>query len=665
MAEVWIHRDVQPHRLLLAAIFGLFASVLSAAPAWRPIPPEDLAAVPPPSEPAANGLILLREISVDSSDNQGTDFEYYLRFKVFTAAGVETLNKTEIPFARECPPRRLAARVVKPDGRSIEVAPEAVFTRDVVKAGGETISAKTFAFGALEPGDIAEYRYRISNPEIVAGMRFYLDHAFPTALVRIRIGLIAYPGYGLQSLWSRSAGFLDLSNGRTDKLLFEARGLASAINEPFPPPDDAVKPWFLFYYTTSDGTAQKYWAYTGGELQALTDAYLAPKKRVKETVAKLLADAPGEDEAIGRLYEFCRTQIKNLSYEDSGYTPDQIEKLKFNKSSTDTLTNGYGTAAQINMLFGALLRASGRSPYLAYCGDRSLSFFDFQLKTRSALPHLVVATKNGANWKFYDPGARYLAPGKLDWKNERTTALAVADKYWQMVETPSSEAAYSTVRRTAHFALAADGTLEGDVALVLEGHPGFAAKRRFGAKSASAAADLIKEDLVARLGQIEVTGAKVELPANLDVPITLSAHVRIADYAGVAGDRLLVPLAFFQKGVPETFSATTRKSNIYFPYFLREEDKITFTLPSGYEMEPPGVFTPIDSGDRIHYSGRLDLAEDGRRVVYERSFIRRLFQVPQASYPVLQHEYQRIAAQDARTLSLRRTELPAGAPATQ
>ena len=67
-------------------------------------------------------------------------------------------------------------------------------------------------------------------------------------------------------------------------------------------------------------------------------------------------------QAIGRLYEFCRTQIKNLSYEDSGYTPDQIEKLKFNKSSTDTLANGYGTAAQINMLFGALLRASGRSP---------------------------------------------------------------------------------------------------------------------------------------------------------------------------------------------------------------------------------------------------------------------------------------------------------------
>lgn len=654
---------MKPHKLLLAGILVVFHSLLSAASVWRPITPEDLAARPPADEPTANGLTLLREIAVDSKvpdedyGIMGTDFEYYIRVKVFTAAGVEKLNKTEIPFARENPPRRLVARVVKPDGRSIDVAPDAYFTRDAVKAGGEALSIKAFSFPALEPGDIAEYCYRIHNPEIIEGMRFYLDDTFPTTLVRIRIGMVNYPGLGLQSIWSRATAFAAKDRDRNDNLVFECRDIRSYDTEPFPPPDDIIKPWFHFYYTMSDGTAQKYWSYTGGELQALTDAYMAPNKRMKETVARLLDGVRGDEEAVRRLYEFCRTNIRNLTYEGSGYTPDQIGKLKFNKSSTATLANGYGTSAQINLLFGALLRASGRHPYLAYCGDRSLNFFDFQLKTRSALPHLAVAMQSGEIWKFYDPGARYIPAGRLDWKNEQTTALAVADKYWQMVKTPSSESTYSSTNRTAEFTLTADGTLEGNIAIALNGHPGFAAKHRFGPKSATKCADLVKQDLVDRLGQIEVTDAKVDIPADLDAPITLSAHIRIPGYASVVGNRLLVPLAFFQKGVPEDFSATTRKHSIYFPYFLSEDDKVSLTLPPGYELEPPGILASVDNGDKIHYSARLDLADDGHRIVYERTFVRRLFHLEASIYPILQRDFQRIAAQDARVFSLCRTGL--------
>lgn len=643
---------MKPRALLLAGAF-VICNLLAAASAWRPITPEDLAARPPEAEPAANGLILLREISVDSRDRNGTEFEYYLRIKVFTPAGVENLNKTEIPFAREDPPRKLAARVVKPDGRTIEVAQDAIFTRDVVKTGGEAVAVKAFSFAALEPGDIAEYRYQVRKSEIVEGMRFYIDSIFPSTLVRVHIGMIDYPGLGIQSVWSRP-GLFEQTSPKGDKdLVFVANRVPSTLVEPFSPPDDMVKPWFMFYYTMSDGTAQKYWSYTGGELQALADAYVTPKKRVKETAAELLTGNLGEEETINRLYEFCRTKIKNISHDGSSYTPDQIEKLKINKSSADTLNTGYGTAAQINMLFGALLRASGRHCYLAYCGDRSQNLFSPQLKTRSALPRLVVAMQTSEKWKFYDPGSRYLAPGKLEWKNEQTTALAVADKYWQFVETPSSEASYSTTHRSADFTLSPDGTLEGDIAIALEGHPGFAAKHRFGAKTASECAEMIKQDLATRLGQVEVSDAKIELPDALSSPITLRCHVRIPDYASVVGDRLILPPAFFQKGVPAAFSAAQRRHDIYFPYYARDNDEIAITFPDGYEMEPPAVARPIDNGSELHYSTRIDLSDDGRKVVFNRSFVRRLSWIPASGYPLLQREFQRIEAQDSRTISLR------------
>ena len=640
-----------PRSLILAGVLAFCCPFLLGAPKWRPIELADRAAQPPDSEPAANGLTLLREISVDSSNRETTNFEYYVRTKVFNAAGVAALNKTEIPFARDLSPRDLAARVVKPDGRIVEVAPEAFYTREVVRVGHESASVKAFCFAALEPGDIAEYRYRIHNPELVLGSRLYLDDPFPTALARIRIGTISYPGLGLQSLWSHTAPFAALDQKRDNQLVFEARGLHSTVADPFPPPDDMIKPWFLFYYTFLDGTAQEYWSATGGELQTLAEAYLAPKKRLKEMVATLLAGASGEEESIGRLYEFCRTKIKNISHEGSGYTPDQIEKLKFNKSSLDTLNNGYGTATQINLLFGALLRASGRGCHLAYCGDRSLSFFDRNLKTSSALPHIVVAMDT-CGWNFYDPGARYLPPGKLDWKNEDTTALAVANKRWQFVETPRASAAYSTTRRTADFTLSGDGTLEGDIAIALTGHAGFAARHHYLPKSPKERQDLIEKELVDRLGQVEITDCRVDPAADLTAPITIACHVKIRDYATQAGGRLLLPFAFFQKGVPELFPATERKSNIYFPYYATEEDKVSIHLPDGYALEPPDLLRAAGDGNKLHYSPRISLEAQGRRVVYERTYAIHLFSFPAARYPQLQKTFHDIAQQDSRIFSL-------------
>ena len=676
-----------PRPLLLAGVLATCCTLLHGATQWRPIEPADTAARPPENEPAANGLTLLREIFVDASKLEGTDFEYYFRAKVFTSAGVEALNQTQIPFEREAAPRDLAARVIKPDGRTVEVSPNAFYTREVVRAGGESASVKAFAFAALEPGDIAEYRYRVHDRETIFGLRCYLDDVFPAALVRIRIGMISYKGLCLQTAWSNNASFQTLPSSKIKEHVFEAKGLPSVISEPCSPPDDLVKPWFFFYYTFLEGSAQDYWGHIGEEMQALTETYLAPKKLLKERAAALLVGSVGEEDSIRRLYEFCRTKIKNLSYADSGYTPDQIDKLKENRTTVDILTNGYGTCAEINLLFGALLRASGHDCHLAYCGDRSLSFFNQNLKTRSALPHLLIAI-DANEWKFYDPGARYLPPGSLNWKHESTTALVAAAKSlsgnpsmkrdstpgrgtgnskWQFLETPRSPAQNSTTRRTANFTLTKDGTLEGDIAITKTGQDSFLARHRYGPLSTSERTDAITQDLVGRLGQVEVSNLTLDLAADLTRPVTLTCHVKVRDYATNAGERLLLPFTFFQKGVPEIFPSTERKFGIYFPYFLQESDKVSITLPEGYELETPGLIQEFGDGDKLHYSPCLSIEEQGRRIIYERTFIQRLFHLPANNYPVLQELFHQVAEQDERLFSLCPTAAPppaSGEPAS-
>lgn len=639
--------------LACVAVLGGSAAY-AAAPKWRPIAAEETAATAPASDREAGGITLLREIAVDQGDFDSCTFDYYVRVKIFTPQGVEALNKTEIPFTRDAVLRNLAARVVKPDGRTIDVAEKDFFTREVLRVGREALLVKSFAFAGLEAGDIAEYRYRVRRTDFVDGMRLYFDDPFPAALIRVKLAPFSFPGLGMQLIWSRESAFQSLKKDRAGYYIYEARDVPRAAVEPLPPPDDTAKRWFLFYYTFARADSLQYWSYTGGELQVLGETYLKSTAKLKETAKRLVAGARTEEETIARLYEFCRTEIRNLSHDVSGYTPDEIEKLKINKNSTDTLTNGYGYAPQINLLFAALLRAAGLPAQLAYCGDRSQSTFDQELKMRSALPDLVVAMERG-RWRFYDPGSMYLAPGQLKWKNEKTTALAVADKYWQFVPTPDSLAEDSKVERTARFRLAPDGTLEGDVTVVLRGHHSFAAKHLYDAKTAGECAEALQQELVARLGPLEFSAGTVADARDPAKPVTISYHVRVPGYAEVAGTRLLFQPAFFQKGVPELLPAKERKMDVHFPFLSLEYDRVTYELPEGFEFEPASGLNSLGDGENFHYFPRLSLPGGGRSLVYERTFSHQYYVMRVANYGWLRTIFHQLHAEDGIVVGLRRT----------
>jgi hypothetical protein len=645
---------VKPRALLLSGLLVAFTPLLHTASAWRPITPNDTAAQPPASEANVNGLTLLRDIAVDCSDLRRTVSAYYIRAKVLNAAGIDALNKTEITFARDTPVTDLAARVVKPDGRVIPVASTAIFTREIIKAGGESVSVKAFSFAGLEPGDIAEYQYRTTSPELTLGVRFFLNDDFPTVLTRIRIGAVSYPGLHLQVLSPQELGF-KLTSAKGDKeLIYEARDIPSTKAESFPPPEDQAKPWFIYYYTFLGGADKDYWGKTSDSLAELARTYCAQKPRIKEKATALVLGATSDEDAIRRIYEFCRTGIKNLSYEASGYSSEQIDALKPNKTATDILANGYGTATEINLLFVALLRASGRDCTPAYCADRSQSFFNRAITTRASLPHLVVAV-GPSPWTFYDPGSRFLPPGKLDWKNERTTALVPTGKKWEFVETSQSPAPYSTTRRSAKLSITPDGALEGDLAWSISGHGAFEANHRFSPKTPTERSTLVAEELKSRLPGAEVTDCKIHLTDDLSAPPEITCHIRVPDYATNIGDRLLLQLAFFQKGLVDPFAASSRKTNVYFPYFVSEIDQITLTLPEGYELEPPKPFEDVGGGDMVHYSAELSLQDNDRSIFFERKFTRKLFINPVENYPVLRGVHERIFEQDGRVSSLRST----------
>lgn len=653
--------------LFVAAVVAMGSLNLAAAAAatpkrssFRPIPPEEFAITSTPLSASAPALTLLREVSVDAG-LISTRFDYYVRIKVLTPQGVEELNQTEIRFLRETPLRDLAAQVVKPDGRVIPVAASDIFTRDVVRVRRAALAVKTFAFPDLQPGDIAEYQYSEIHDELVIGSHLYVDDPFPVRLARVRIrDDVGYPGLGLQLLWSSLTGFKKISGKKGEFQVYEAADLAPIPEEPMPPPDAQTKRWFLYYFTLAD-EAGKYWEFASKELRTLEDGWFKPTKPLQETARRIAGSGGTESERLARLYEFCRTQIKNLSYDSSGYTSEQIANLKLNKTPTDTLTNRHGSAFQINILFGALARAAGMPARLAWCGDRGRSLFERELRTRTALPDLLVVFGEERP-QFYDPGSLYLAPGKLQWRNEGTTALLSSTKDEKFAQTPSSDADASKIQRTATLRVLSDGALEGSVTIMLAGHHAFAARQEYDGLSSEEVVYRITKDFRGRLGDAEVSQCRIEGAQEPDRTFTVSCELRVANYAEITGRRLLVAPAFFQKGIPATFPSATRTFNIFFPFRTHEEDKVTIDLPDGCELEIPRHLETVGEDDKFYYHPRFSLQQDGRRLVYERTFHTTLSQIGKAQYDVLREMYDTVHTQDGLTLSFLTPEPAAKSP---
>lgn len=640
---------------LVAFLLVLVASFAEAAK-WRPISPEDFAAAPPEFDPTAGAVILLREITIDNGDFDGLEQSTFVRIKVFDRKGIDALLLTRIPYAREQPLRGLAARVVRPDGSAIEVGKDDIFTRELLRVGREALLAKSFSWPALEPGCIIEYQYRVRTPGFAWGMQLELADVHPTRLARIRLRPL--PIFGTQSLWSGLPGMHRLDVDKKGFHTYEAPNIPAVVEEPLSPPDSVTKPWFLYYATTSSGGAENYWFWVALQLEAQSRTLLAPNKTLKNTALKLTADIPGDESKLQRLYDFCRTEIKNLSHDACGYTPDQIVELKPNKSPSDVLKNGYGTDTEINLLFGALINALGARCNLAYAGDRSRYIFDRKVPLRDALPRLLVAIAVGSGWRFYDPGSLYLPCGQVRWMSEGTPALLLDQWNCKMIDIPRSPPAYSTTSRRATLRLDANGTIEGDVTIEITGHDGLAAKHEFDGKTADERLAFHRSALEATLGQVEMTNFALHHVDDPDRPFQVSYHLKVEGYAAVTGDRIILQPAVFQKDLPVPFTAPTRVHGIQFPYAYVVDDEISFALPAGFELEEPKAPAPINVTKLLFYEPEIRYSETSHRLTLHRklTFDGESFVV--AAYDPIKQTFDRLARQDAHALALKRSDDP-------
>jgi len=650
-------RNRVPSRVLCILACLLFSAVSARADDWKPIDPAQLALKTPVVEKDADAEAIFWEVRINDSA-EDLVFSHYLRIKVFTERGKESQSKIDIPYAGRNRIIDIAARTIKPDGSIVELKKDAIFDRTVIKAGDIKVKVKSFAMPSIEPGVIIEYRWKEIRPNQLANnVRLQFQREIPVQFVKYYLkpaqSDMMYANLGMS---------YKMFNGEGTPPVKEKDGFYTTTmtnvpalhEEPRMPPENQIKIWMLLFYSRDKvQPPQDYWPKLGKELFEAVKSYMKVNDDVKKAAVAAIGDASSPDQKLQRLYEFCRTKIKNTSSVTSGLTDAEREKLRKNESPADTLKRGIGNGSDIDQLFAAMASAAGFDVRAAILSDRSDVFFDKNFTNSYFLRDIDIAVKVGNEWKFFEPGTPYIPFGMIRWQQEAIPALICDPKQSDFVQTPGSSADKSVQRRSGTLKLAEDGTLEGDLRMEYTGHLAVEKKRQNEDDSQSQREETLKEMMKARMSTAELSNIKIENVIDQDKPFVYSFHIRVPGYAQKTGKRLFLQPAVFQKGIAALFPANNRKLSIYFHYAWKEEDEVTISLPPGFALENADSPGPIKAGDVCQYNVSMGVTADRTQLILKRSFTFNSLIFPASSYTPLKNLFDMVHDSDNHTITLK------------
>ncbi len=606
--------------LLLSVVFSLFifSETNFSQTVWRPVSPAELQMKTPLVEADADAEAIFWEVKLDDKKSSRLSYSHYVRVKIFTERGREKFSKFDIPFIKGKKVENVAARVVKPDGSTVELKPTDIFERDIITIRKIKVKAKSFAVPGIEPGVIVEYQYdETIKGDSASGERLVFQRDIP--MQKVTYSVRPYKGKNL-TFKAYNMPEMNFSQDNSEKGFYTATltNVPSVREEPFMPPDDEVKKWVFLRYENFGTYFQ--WGFLSRDYSLILRELAKPNKEINLKAAELTAGLVSDEEKLRKIFDFTQKNIKNLNF-DRSLTEEQRDDIKL-KDADDVLKNRAGNIPFINLLFASLARAAGFEVRLILAGDRSDNFFNPDKYPYINFLHFAgVAVRSGHHWGYHSPGIPYLPFGRLAWYEENTQAMIVSDSgfNWQMM--PLSDPQISTARRTGKFKLLEDGALEGTIRVEYDGHQAINRRRESFFDSPTKREDDYKEEIKRQASAAEITNLAVENFEEPVKPLVYSYKVRIPNYAQKTGKRIFLQPGFFEYGSNPAFSTATRTHSIYFSYPWSEQDEIIIELPQNFEIDSADAPAAVADQSKI---GSLDINisidRDANTLIYKRNF---------------------------------------------
>lgn len=636
---------------------------------WNPISPEEMALKAPKVEKDADAEALFWEVYLADEAEGGephTVLQHYLRIKIFNERGREQFSKIDVPFGRisgigfNIKIKNIAARTTKPDGSVIELKPEDVFEREIVKANGVRLKAKSFAMPGIEPGAIIEYRWKEVRGDTLSFYdRISFGREIPVQQVIFHLKPLSLPGfpYGMRVQVFNGAN-TPFNKEKTGYYNTSMANVPSFKEEPQMPDEYAVRPWMLIYYSEDKKLdPQKFWKEHGKRVYENNKTGIKMGDDVREITVKAVGDAATAEQKTERIFNYIRNNIKDVYDDVHNFSAADKKRVQDNKTPGGTIKLGFGDATDINRLFVAMLTAAGIEARLTNLPRRSDVGFNINFTDNYFMRSSNVAVKLGEKWKMLDPAARYLPYGMLSWEEEGQPVLISDPKepIWSQTEVSAPEK--SLGKRTGKFKLLEDGTLEGEVRMEFTGHQA-AFYKEYNDEDTPQKREETLKNLVRRnvLSSAELSDIRVENATDPEKPFIYAYKVRVPGYGTRTGKRIFLQPNFFERSSSPVFQASERRYDVQFPYSYQELDSITIELPAGYTLESPDAPAAVADGQKIGLNEIKMRIIDNKTLVYERKFYfgnNGYLNFPAKSYPALKSLFEAYQKNDVHTLTIR------------
>jgi hypothetical protein len=254
---------------------------------------------------------------------------------------------------------------------------------------------------------------------------------------------------------------------------------------------------------------------------------------------------------------------------------------------------------------------------------------------------------------LFDPTDTYIPLGQLAGTLQGGYGLLVTPEGGELIEIPVLPSTTSSIQRTAHLQLDANGHLSGEVHESWSGDP--ASEERSTLDLTSQETDRIKSIesvLASSFSTFQLTKATIMNRQIASKPLEWAYSLEVDQYAKPTGNLLTVRprvLGSMSSGLLET--REPRHYDIEFPGPRRDTDLFEITLPEGYVVDelPP----PVDEDYPFAaYHSKTDAV--GRTLTYTRVFEMKSVTVPVARADELKALYRIINNDERMPAVLRR-----------
>jgi hypothetical protein len=229
----------------------------------------------------------------------------------------------------------------------------------------------------------------------------------------------------------------------------------------------------------------------------------------------------------------------------------------------------------------------------------------------------VVTAKTGKRYLIFDPTNPYVSIGELPDYEQGGYGLLVAGTDSQVIQLPVLQPADDVTQRAAKFALAADGTLTGNVTVMRSGASGWGLRDRLAMDSDKEQRELVEHLLQEDFSTFTLGTEKAENVRVLDKPLELEYQVTAPAYAKTAGTMLLVRPRVVGSDA-WGLDDKARTVPISFDGERTWKDDFDVTIPAGYAVDDVPDPVNLDVGFATYHS---EVKAEGDVLHYQRDYV--------------------------------------------